>query len=185
MSQPAIFLDRDGYMVRVRMSGTAPEPPRSLAEMEVLADAEPALRRFREAGFATVVITNQPDVARGLVHERVVRQIHRSLRSRLPLDAIYYCPHDTRDGCECRKPKPGLILRAASSLDLDLPRSYMIGDRWVDLQAAVAAGVYPVLLETDYSWDPTSEGAPSTSLDPGFSGRTLTQCADFILSSGG
>jgi D-glycero-D-manno-heptose 1,7-bisphosphate phosphatase len=179
----AVFLDRDGVILKVRMAGSTPLPLRSLDQVEVVGDAERALESLHAAGFMTVVVTNQPDVARGELKERVVREIHDLLRSRLALDAIYYCPHDNDDGCVCRKPKPGMILKAAAEWDIDLSRSCLIGDRWVDLKAAEAAGIDGILLEAPYSWHPTSAGSPR-NVAPRFVGQSLSECVALILSSG-
>lgn len=180
----AVFLDRDGVVLKLLRSGPIPRPPRSLQEVEVVEGAEAALERLRTAGFVTLVVTNQPDIARGEVDERSVQDIHDMLRSGLPIDAVYYCPHDNAHQCPCRKPKPGLILRAAEEWGIDLSRSCLIGDRWVDLAAAQAAGIDGILLETPASWHPTSVGSPLEGLVPRFTGATLISCVEFVLSSG-
>jgi len=180
----AVFLDRDGVVLKLLRSGPIPRPPRSLQEVEVVEGAEAALERLRTAGYLTLVVTNQPDIARGEVDERSVQDIHDMLRSRLPVDAVYYCPHDNAHQCACRKPKPGLILRAAEEWGIDLSRSCLIGDRWVDLAAAQAAGIDGILLETPASWHPTSVGSPFEGLAPRFTGATLISCIEFVLSSG-
>ena len=180
----AVFLDRDGVVLKLLRSGPIPRPPRSLQEVEVVEGAEAALERLRTAGYLTLVVTNQPDIARGEVDERSVQDIHDMLRSRLPVDAVYYCPHDNAHQCTCRKPKPGLILRAAEEWGIDLSRSCLIGDRWVDLAAAQAAGIDGILLETPASWHPTSVGSPFEGLAPRFTGATLISCIEFVLSSG-
>jgi D-glycero-D-manno-heptose 1,7-bisphosphate phosphatase len=180
----AVFLDRDGVILKLVGSGQIPRPPRSLQEVEFVEDADVALERLRTAGFVTLVVTNQPDIARGEVDERSVQDIHDMLRSRLPVDAVYYCPHDNAHQCACRKPKPGLILRAAEEWDIDLSRSCLIGDRWVDLAAAQAADIDGILLETPDSWHPTSVGSPLRGMVSRFTGRTLISCVEFVLSSG-
>jgi D-glycero-D-manno-heptose 1,7-bisphosphate phosphatase len=180
----AVFLDRDGVILKLLGSGPIPRAPRSVQEVELVEGAEVALERLRTAGFVTLTVTNQPDIARGEVDERAVQEIHRMLRSRLPLDAVYYCPHDNAHQCACRKPKPGLILRAAEEWGIDLSRSCLIGDRWVDLAAAQAAGIDGILLETPDSWHPTSVGSPAKGIVSRFTGRTLISCVEFVLSSG-
>jgi D-glycero-D-manno-heptose 1,7-bisphosphate phosphatase len=97
------------------------------------------------------VVTNQPDVARGLQRREVVEAINDQIRGRLGLDAVYTCYHDGRDACRCRKPKPGLLLEAAAQHLVDLPRSFMVGDRWSDVAAGQAAGCRSLLIRTDYS----------------------------------
>jgi D-glycero-D-manno-heptose 1,7-bisphosphate phosphatase len=180
----AVFLDRDGVLLKLLRSRSGPRPPRSVEEVEFVEGAKEALERLRTAGFSTLVVTNQPDIARGEVEERSVQEIHGMLRSRLPVDAVYYCPHDNAHRCACRKPKPGLILRAAEEWDIDLSRSCLIGDRWVDLAAAQSAGIDGILLDAPHSWHPTSVGSPTEGMVSRFTGRTLSSCVEFVLSSG-
>ncbi|MCS7314420.1 MAG: HAD family hydrolase [Bryobacterales bacterium] len=148
--KPAVFLDRDGVLVRERLVEGKPLPPLSAAEMEIVAAARSALQQLRACGFRLVVVTNQPDVARGLVSPGDIRRMHERLRAELPLDAIYACMHDDADGCDCRKPKPGLLLQAARELGLDLSRSFMVGDRWRDVEAGRAAGCRTVWIDRGY-----------------------------------
>jgi D-glycero-D-manno-heptose 1,7-bisphosphate phosphatase len=179
--RPAVFLDRDGVLLQLRMRGDSPHSPPSPDEIKLVEGAAGGLDRLRAAGFATIVVSNQPEIARGQIDESTVQEIHRILLSQLALDAVHYCPHDNDDRCDCRKPKAGMIFRAAAEWGIDLRASYLIGDRWVDLGAAEAAGIQGVLVETPYSWDPTSAGPPAVDQPPRFVGRTLTECVDFIL----
>lgn len=179
----AVFLDRDGVLLKLLENGTGLRPPRSLDEIEFTEDAPQALERLQLAGFARIVVTNQPDIARGTLDERVVRQMHERLLSRLSIDAVYFCPHDNDQECGCRKPKPGLILQAAEEHELDLVRSCLIGDRWVDLGAAEAAGIDGILLQAPHSWNATSIGAPPQLATRRFTGRSLSECVDFVISS--
>jgi D-glycero-D-manno-heptose 1,7-bisphosphate phosphatase len=96
------------------------------------------------------VVTNQPDVARGVQTREGVEAIHRELVRKLPLDAVKVCYHDDTDRCACRKPAPGMILEAAHEMDVDLARSYMVGDRWKDIEAGERAGTIPILIENEY-----------------------------------
>jgi D-glycero-D-manno-heptose 1,7-bisphosphate phosphatase len=181
--RPAVFLDRDGVLVKVQASGETLNPSLRPSDVELLPGVTESVQRLREAGFTMIVVTNQPDVARGLLDMVTLHRIHDRLIETLAVDAIYYCPHDNDAQCRCRKPKPGLILRAAEEWHIDLGASFLIGDRWVDLAAAEAAGVVPVLLETPYTWDPTSAGAPQGVATPRFSSQSLKDCTDFILAS--
>lgn len=160
----AVFLDRDGVIIETAFEDGKPVAPRVAAEAQVVPGARAGLRQLSEAGFALIVVTNQPDVTRGTTSVADVEAIHDRLRSELPIDAVYWCPHDNRDDCECRKPRPGMLTRAAVELGLDLHESWLIGDRWVDVAAALAAGVRPVLLERPYSWDATSAGTPASEI---------------------
>lgn len=149
--QPAVFLDRDGVLNRVRVTDGVPHPPDHVDELVLLPGVPEALARLRAAGFPLVVVTNQPDVARGTQIRQRVEEINAELRACLPLLDVLTCYHDQRDGCPCRKPKPGLLLAAARRWRLDCPRSYLIGDRWSDIVAGQAAGCHSVLLERPYS----------------------------------
>jgi D-glycero-D-manno-heptose 1,7-bisphosphate phosphatase len=143
----AVFLDRDGVLVRALAGEGAPRSARTLAELELLPDAEEACSALKEAGFALVVVTNQPDIARGTLSAETVARQNEVLRAALPLDEIVVCPHDDGDGCDCRKPKPGMLLDAAARLDLDLAASFMVGDRWRDVEAARRAGCRAVFVD--------------------------------------
>lgn len=180
----AVFLDRDGVLNEVRMEGSTASTPRTVAELQILPTARADLGRLRQAGYVLLVVSNQPDIARGDLSLQAVEEINRALRTALPVDAVYFCPHDTRDGCACRKPKPGLIQAGAREWGVDLGRSWLIGDRWVDLAAAEAAGVGALLVERPWSWDATSIGGPPEGLAARFTGD-LRACVDFILAEAG
>jgi D-glycero-D-manno-heptose 1,7-bisphosphate phosphatase len=144
-----VFLDRDGVINRAVVRNGKPSPPASVNELEILPGVPEALARLRAAGYVLVVVTNQPDLARGTTTPEVVDGIHAHLRERLALDDIRVCPHDDEDGCACRKPKPGLLLRAPVP---DLAASVMVGDRWRDIEAGRAAGCGVTIL-VDYGYD--------------------------------
>ncbi len=150
MTQRAVFLDRDGVLNRAIVRDGKPLPPQSLDEFEIFPDVPEAVRRLRQEGFRLVVVTNQPDVARGVQRREVVESLNRQLTSSLPLDAVEVCYHDDVDGCECRKPKPGLLLNAATRMGIDTRRSYVVGDRWRDIGAGRAAGCYTILVDRGY-----------------------------------
>ena len=150
-SRPAVFLDRDGVLNRPMIRQGRPYPPGSLGELDVYPEAAASLRRLLVAGFVLVVVTNQPDVARGTHSREVVDDINRELCRQLPVAAVYVCFHDDADGCRCRKPAPGLLLDAAHDLGLDLSRSFMVGDRWRDVEAGRRAGCQTVHIDRHYS----------------------------------
>ena len=149
-SRPAVFLDRDGVLNEAFVRDGVPTPPRSVDEFRVLPDAPRACSDLKRAGFVLVVVTNQPDVARGTLSAAEVDRIHERLRSQVPLDEICVCLHDDSDVCTCRKPRPGMLLDAAERLNLDLARSACVGDRWRDVEAARRAGVKAVFVERHY-----------------------------------
>lgn len=148
-----MFLDRDGVLNASRVVGGVPVPPRDAASFELLDGVEEACTRLAEAGLALVVITNQPDIARGRLSITEVDEMHRILREHLPLTEVVVCPHDDADGCSCRKPRPGMILDAAQRLGLDLSRSVGVGDRWRDIEAAKAAGLPAVHIDWGHGED--------------------------------
>jgi len=148
--RPAIFLDRDGVINRPLIRARKPYPPLCLAELEILPGVRAALRALKSAGYCLVVVTNQPDIARGAVPKTVVDSMNGWLTSVLPLDAVLTCAHDDVDRCECRKPSPGLITRAARELHLECAASYMIGDRWRDVEAGRRAGCKTFFIDCGY-----------------------------------
>lgn len=150
MTHSAVFLDRDGVINRAIVRGGKPYPPRTLDELEIMPGVLEALQALKSAGFLLFVATNQPDVARGIVPKTLVQDIHESLRARLPLEAVLACFHDDRDGCECRKPLPGLLTSAAREWSIDLSASFMVGDRWRDIEAGQRAGCRTVFIDMGY-----------------------------------
>jgi D-glycero-D-manno-heptose 1,7-bisphosphate phosphatase len=149
-----VFLDRDGVLNRAVVRDGRPYPPASISEVEVPPDVPAALEGLRACGLLLVAVTNQPDVARGAQTREGVEQIHHYLRDRLPLDAIFTCFHDDPDGCDCRKPKAGLLHQAARELAIDVERSFMVGDRDSDVGAGRAAGCLTFLLDAPYNERP-------------------------------
>jgi D-glycero-D-manno-heptose 1,7-bisphosphate phosphatase len=149
--RPAVFLDRDGVLNRVFVRNGVTHPPDSLGQFELLPGVEEALERLHAAGFPMVVVTNQPDVARGTQKRECVEEMNQYLCSVLPLLGVLACYHDNADQCSCRKPLPGLLLEGARRWQLDPARSFMVGDRWSDVVAGQAAGCRTVLVQTPYS----------------------------------
>lgn len=173
MRRRAVFLDRDGVINRAVVREGKPYPPAGPDELEVLPGVPEALDRLRAAGFRLVVVTNQPDVARGTQRQEVVEAINAALRERLPLDGFKVCYHDGADNCSCRKPAPGLLLEAARELQVDLASSFMIGDRWRDIEAGRRAGCQTVFINYNYA-----ERQPRS---PDISVQSLIEAVDWIL----
>jgi D-glycero-D-manno-heptose 1,7-bisphosphate phosphatase len=152
----AVFLDRDGVINRPLVRQGLPYPPRSPEEFEILPGIESACRALKEAGFLLVVATNQPDVGRGTLSREAVEEIHRVMARHLPIDRVEVCFHaGDRYGqpCECRKPRAGMLLRAASDMSIDLTRSFMVGDRWRDIDCGKRAGCKTILVDLGYAED--------------------------------
>jgi D-glycero-D-manno-heptose 1,7-bisphosphate phosphatase len=148
--RPAVFLDRDGVISCPIIRGGRPFPPRSLAELRLLPGVREALRDLKAGGYCLVVVTNQPDIARGTARRAVVNGMNDWLKSVLPLDAVLTCAHDDDDQCQCRKPLPGLITQAARELRVECTASYMIGDRWRDIEAGRRAGCKTFFIDRGY-----------------------------------
>jgi D-glycero-D-manno-heptose 1,7-bisphosphate phosphatase len=153
----AVFLDRDGVLNGVSLENGRPHPPSSRDQLEILPGVPEALRALREAGYLLVVVTNQPDVARGTTTRAEVEGINDFLMHSLGLDAIDVCFHDDQDRCSCRKPAPGLLLAAAERFGIDLAASFMVGDRWRDIEAGRRAGCRTILVGSGYGEDFTSK----------------------------
>jgi len=169
----AVFLDRDGVINRVVLREGKPYPPASLAELRVLAGVREACRKLREAGFALILVTNQPDIARGTVAAGEVAEMHARLGRYLKLDDIRMCPHDDAAQCDCRKPKPGLLVDAARAWDIDLRASYVVGDRWRDVEAGQRAGCRSLFV--DYGYRERQPEGPFLRV------RSLAEAANWIL----
>jgi len=146
----AVFLDRDGVLNRAVVRDGKPYPPASVAEMEFLPGVEAAMATLHEAGFLLIVVTNQPDVARGTTTKAAVEEINAALRAVLPIDEFRTCYHDSGDGCDCRKPRSGSLRAAAEAYGIDLANSYMVGDRWRDTEAGREAGCKTVFIDYGY-----------------------------------
>ena len=170
----AIFLDRDGVLNRAIVVQGRPHPPATLAEFEVLPGVVEACAELRRAGFLLIVVTNQPDVARGIQRREVVEAMNDALLADVPLDDIRVCYHDDQDQCVCRKPLPGLLVQAAREWQIDLSASYMVGDRWKDIETGRKAGCRTILIECNYR-------EPMLSV-PDHQVRSLAEAAHWILS---
>jgi histidinol-phosphate phosphatase family protein len=165
--KPCIFFDRDGTLIEERHYLSDP------AQVTLLNGAAEAVRMARAAGFLAVVLTNQSGVGRGYFTMKEVEAVNRRMEELLraqgaTLDAIYVCPHAPEDGCPCRKPRPGLVQQAARDLDVDLSRSWMIGDKAADAELARNAGLKSALVLTGYGAEAARDaGLTADLLVPG------------------
>ena len=175
-SKRAVFLDRDGVVNEAVIRNGKPRPPNDAASVQIPPGTAEALTRLKERGFLLLVVTNQPDVARGRQKRDVVEEMNRRLRSELPLDEVLTCYHDDADDCECRKPRPGLLKRAAQRYGIDLGHSYLIGDRWRDIDAGANAGCKTIWIDRGYI-----EQAPASA--PDVRVESLPDAVDWILRS--
>ena len=170
----AVFLDRDGVLNRAVVRDGKPYPPASVAELEIVEGAAAGMARLKNLRFLLFVVTNQPDIARGKQTLDEIHAMHTTLRQTLPIDEFFICPHDDRDGCQCRKPAPGLMFEARERYGIDLSRSFLIGDRWRDIDAGRVAGCRTVWIDCRYH-----ERAPSAAPDARV--LSLSEAVDWIV----
>jgi len=169
----AVFLDRDGVLNEAVIRDGKPFSPTSAEKLIIVSDAKESLEGLRAHGFRLIVVTNQPDVHRGKTTRDAVERINRRICDVLPIDIFETCYHDDADGCDCRKPKPGMLLRSAEREGILLTESFMIGDRWRDIEAGRSAGCRTILIGTGYCEPFDSE--------PDFTVATLREAAKLII----
>jgi len=153
MKRGAIFLDRDGVINKAILRDGKPYSPRSLEEFVFNDGIKEAVYRMKELGYRVFVVSNQPDIARGEISQNILDRMSEKIRLELPLDDIFICLHDDHHDCPCRKPKPGMLMRAVEEWGIDLSSSFMIGDTWKDMEAGRAAGCKSILLDAYYNQD--------------------------------
>jgi D-glycero-D-manno-heptose 1,7-bisphosphate phosphatase len=168
----AVFLDRDGVLTEATIREGRAYAPLTLEDFRLVEGAAGQVARLRQAGLVPIVFTNQPEVARGLLAPQILAEMHGRLRDAIPVEDVLVCSHDSHDGCACHKPKPGMLQAAAGRWNLDLQGSFVIGDRWRDIDAGRAAGCYTVLIERPYSQCPSPDARVAT----------LEEAVDLILS---
>jgi D-glycero-D-manno-heptose 1,7-bisphosphate phosphatase len=168
----AIFLDRDGVLNKAIIKNRKPYPPSNIEELEILPGVLEGIELLKHSGFKLIVITNQPDVARGVLKKETVDKINDTILELLKVDEIICCFHDDNDNCDCRKPKPGMILRAVKKWNIDLSLSYLIGDRWRDIQTAKNIGLNSILIKYNYD---------EKKINADFECNNLEEAANFIL----
>jgi D-glycero-D-manno-heptose 1,7-bisphosphate phosphatase len=173
----AVFLDRDGVLNEAIVRNGKSYPPTTLDELVVSQGAAPALNALRRQGFRLIMATNQPDIARKKILRETVAAINRHICAVLPIDAVEMCQHDDSDDCDCRKPRPGMLVRAARRDGLDLSASYMVGDRWRDIEAGRNAHCRTILIGAG-----CDEGIKS---QPDAVVGSLAEAVDWILTQEG
>lgn len=153
----AIFWDRDGVISEVVYRDGIHASPRNFGEFKLREGADKSLKQFRDAGFLNIVITNQPDVSRGLMEKSELDKMHQFLIENFPIDDVFTCLHDNSNDCSCRKPKPGLILEAAKKWNIDVKKSFVVGDTEKDTGAATKAGCSSILINAPYNKKNTAD----------------------------
>jgi D-glycero-D-manno-heptose 1,7-bisphosphate phosphatase len=174
---PAVFLDRDGVVNRAVVCDGKPYPPATCEDVVFPEGTSEAIRSLRTHGYRVIIVTNQPDVAKGKQTREVVEAIHRLIMEQLQVDDIRVCYHVDEDRCHCRKPKPGMIIEAAREHSIDLARSYMIGDRWRDIEAGKAAGCRTILIRPEVCYREEQCQGMDAAVE------TLSQAAALILNN--
>ena len=175
MPQKTVFLDRDGVINKAVFRDGRPTSPRNLSEFEIDEGVEESLKRLRADGFKLFVVTNQPDIARGLMPRESLRLMTDRIMATLAVDEVRVCPHDDRDCCRCRKPKPGMLVDLVREHGVELRESYLIGDSWKDTLAARAAGCRSIILDRPYN-----QGDPADCRI-----ANLAEAVEFILDGRG
>jgi D-glycero-D-manno-heptose 1,7-bisphosphate phosphatase len=147
----AVFFDRDGVINKVIYRNGCPCPPRSLEEFVLNDGMYQTARKLKDHGYRIIVISNQPDLARGEITTCILDQMTKRMREAIPIDDVYICPHDDHHECLCRKPKPGMLIQASKKWNINLSVSFLIGDTWKDMAAGKAAGCKTILLDARYN----------------------------------
>jgi len=172
-NRSAVFLDRDGVINMPVVKDGKPYPPASVEEFCIYPDAAPACALLKDAGFVLIVATNQPDVGRGVQSREAVEGMHARMAAALPIDRIEVCYDPLAEGSECYKPAPGMLLRAAGQMGLDLSKSFMVGDRWRDVDCGHAAGCTTIFIDRGYT--------ENLRLQPDFRATSLLHAAEIII----
>ena len=150
MNEKAVFLDRDGVINKAFIKNGLPESPNSLSELEILPGVKESISRLKKLNFICLVVTNQPDVQRGKIKKNTIIKMNNFLKKKIELDDIFVCYHDDQDNCNCRKPKPGLLLQARKKWNVDFKKSFIVGDRWRDNKAGKKVGCKTFFLDYKY-----------------------------------
>lgn len=153
----AIFLDRDGVINKAILKEGKPFSPRRFEEFELFDGIKEVLEKSKREDFLNIIITNQPDITRDLIRWKTLEKMHKFIKENLPIDDIFVCPHDDIDNCQCRKPRPGMLLEAAKKWNIDLKGSFLIGDQGKDIEAGKKAGCITILIDNLYNKEVESD----------------------------
>ncbi len=146
----AVFLDRDGVINKPIIIDGKCYAPRLLKDFKIFPKVKSDIKKLKNRGFKVFVITNQPDIGNKLLKKKTLNEMHSLLKTKVPIDKIYFCPHTKNDRCKCRKPKPGMIIKASNNLKIRLKESYVIGDRKTDIDAGLKAGCKTIFVNNNY-----------------------------------
>ena len=146
----AVFLDRDGVINKPIVIEGKSYAPRVLKDFKIFPKVKVAVKKLRNSGFKVFVISNQPDIGNKLIKKKTLNQMHKLLKSKVPVNKIYFCPHTRNDRCKCRKPNPGMILKASKDSGILLKESYVIGDRKTDIDAGLKVGCKTIFVNHNY-----------------------------------
>jgi len=175
MFHPAVFLDRDGVVCRTFMKNGKPYAPRKLEDFTLMPYTQSSVELLKQNGFKVIVVTNQPDIGHGLVTLEIVKSMHHKILEKTMVDDIFLCIHRQDEGCDCRKPKPGMLIHASEKYEIDLKRSFMIGDRASDIEAGKRADCRTIFIDRNY--------AEPRPLDPDFTITSLQKAVTYILNN--
>lgn len=176
MKNRALFIDRDGVVNEVILKDGEPCAPWNMEEFKILPDAAGAVKRAKNLGLLVIVCTNQPDVLRRMVRREDVEKMNRQIKEKLSVDDIFVCFHDDADNCDCRKPKPGMLIEASKKWDIELNSSFFVGDTWRDIDAGRNAGCRTILINTEYN----QKNMPKSDFSVENLSSTVSLIADLI-----
>ena len=146
----AIFLDRDGVLNKTVIKEKKITSPLNLDELKIVPEAKETLETFKKYGYLLIMVTNQPDIAKNKNTKKNVEEINNFLKNLLNIDDIFVCYHDDKDFCNCRKPKSGMLIEASKKHNIDLSKSFIIGDRWKDVEAGKNVGCKTIFIDFKY-----------------------------------
>jgi len=172
---PAVFLDRDGVLCRSIVRDGKPYATHNLRDFILMPNSKKSVFSLKQLGFKVIVVTNQPDIGNGFVTIETVESMHKILREKVLVDDIFFCAHRQNEGCDCRKPKPGMLLDASEKHGIDLSKSFIIGDRASDIEAGKRAGCRTIFIDRHYT-----EPHP---LNPEVTFNSLQKAVEYIVSN--
>jgi len=152
-NRKAIFLDRDGTLNKAYIENGLPISPSSLNKFKIIKGVKKSINKLKKLNFLCILITNQPDVFRGKISKKTVVKMNSYIKKKIKLDDMFVCYHDNEHNCNCRKPKPGLLVKASKKWKIDLNKSFMIGDRWKDILAGKKVGCKTIFINNNYKND--------------------------------